>query len=115
MAVEAGFAEVCDLLLKARCDVRKETFRGKIPLYAAAEMNRMDIVRLLLPYALIPPACCSLLFVPPPVNSFVLPRIEKLKKHMLLEISMKRFFRSDPWQNRSILCSIFSFFPFFLA
>jgi hypothetical protein len=50
MAVEAGFAPICELLLTAQCDVRKESFRGKIPIYAAAELNRLDIAKMLLPF-----------------------------------------------------------------
>ncbi len=50
MAVEGVFADSCVTLLKAKADVRKETARAKIPIYVAAETNKAEIVKILLPY-----------------------------------------------------------------
>ena len=37
VAVEEGHLAVVITLVQAKCDLHRETFRGKMPLYAAAE------------------------------------------------------------------------------
>ncbi len=50
VAAEKGHALVCRFLLQNGANVRQETFRGKIALYAAAEGQFVQTVRELLPY-----------------------------------------------------------------